>query len=124
SGAAYGHGQRAVEALWCRQSRTDLCQFWTRQWRHPLGRPRHRGHHDVKRRCLRDYAGQPPHHFELRAELCRRQPRRYGLLNGDMLTGGLATTATTTSNVGSYGITQGSLAATSNYTLSYVGANL
>src|SRR6202035_4121244 len=47
-----------------------------------------------------------------------------GLLNGDMLTGGLATTATTTSNVGSYGITQGSLAATSNYTLSYVGANL
>jgi hypothetical protein len=47
-----------------------------------------------------------------------------GLLNGDMLSGGLATTAATTSNVGAYGITQGSLAATSNYALSYVGANL
>ena len=38
--------------------------------------------------------------------------------------GGLATTATATSNVGGYGITQGSLAATSNYALSYLGANL
>src|SRR6202043_1655833 len=47
-----------------------------------------------------------------------------GLVNGDTLSGLLATPATTTSNVGSYGITQGSLAATSNYTLSYVGANL
>src|SRR6202040_1849094 len=47
-----------------------------------------------------------------------------GLLNGDMLTGGLATTATTASNVGAYGITQGSLLATLNYALSYVGANL
>src|SRR6202035_5483561 len=47
-----------------------------------------------------------------------------GLLNGDTLSGGLATNATTTSNVGAYGITQGSLTATSNYALSYVGANL
>jgi filamentous hemagglutinin family protein len=47
-----------------------------------------------------------------------------GLVNGDTLSGGLATTATTTSNVGAYGITQGSLSATSNYALSYVGANL
>ena len=41
-----------------------------------------------------------------------------------IFTGGLATTATTVSNVGSFGITQGSLAATSNYALSYFGANL
>jgi hypothetical protein len=47
-----------------------------------------------------------------------------GLVNGDTLSGGLATTATTTSNVGPYAITQGSLAASSNYALSYVGANL
>ena len=47
-----------------------------------------------------------------------------GLVNGDTLTGALATTATTTSNVGAYGITQGTLAASSNYTLSYAGANL
>jgi MBG domain-containing protein len=47
-----------------------------------------------------------------------------GLVNGDTLSGGLATTATTTSNVGNYGITQGTLAATSNYALTYVGANL
>jgi hypothetical protein len=45
-------------------------------------------------------------------------------VNGDTLSGGLATTATATSNVGAYGITQGTLAATSNYALSYVGANL
>src|SRR6202035_6194745 len=47
-----------------------------------------------------------------------------GLVNGDTLSGGLATAATTTSNVGAYGITQGNLLATSNYALSYVGANL
>ena len=47
-----------------------------------------------------------------------------GLVNGDTLSGLLATTATTTSNVGSYGITQGTLAASANYTLSYVGADL
>ena len=47
-----------------------------------------------------------------------------GLVNGDTLTGILATTATTTSNVGSYAITQGALAASSNYALTYVGADL
>src|SRR6202041_3248926 len=47
-----------------------------------------------------------------------------GLLNGDTLTGALATTATVTSNIGSYRITQGTLAASANYALSYVGANL
>jgi filamentous hemagglutinin family protein len=47
-----------------------------------------------------------------------------GLLNGDALSGLLATSATTTSNVGAYAITQGSLAASANYALSYVGANL
>jgi hypothetical protein len=47
-----------------------------------------------------------------------------GLLNGDTLSGLLATSATTTSNVGAYAITQGTLAASSNYALSYVGANL
>src|SRR6202140_48492 len=47
-----------------------------------------------------------------------------GLVNGDTLSGGLATTATATSNVGPYGIAQGTLAASSNYALTYVGANL
>ncbi len=47
-----------------------------------------------------------------------------GLVNGDTLSGNLATLATTTSNVGAYGITQGTLAATSNYALNYSGANL
>ena len=47
-----------------------------------------------------------------------------GLVNGDTLSGLLATTATTTSNVGPYAITQGTLAATSNYALTYGGANL
>ena len=47
-----------------------------------------------------------------------------GLVNGDTLSGTLATSATTASNVGVYGITQGSLAASSNYALNYASANL
>ncbi len=47
-----------------------------------------------------------------------------GLVNGDSLNGGLATTASSTSNVGTYGITQGSLAASANYALTYTGANV
>ncbi|WAC25134.1 beta strand repeat-containing protein [Blastomonas sp. SL216] len=48
-----------------------------------------------------------------------------GLVNGDTLSGALATTAGLTSNVGSYAITQGSLAASSNYTLTgFTGADL
>ncbi|TIX50934.1 beta strand repeat-containing protein [Alteraurantiacibacter aquimixticola] len=47
-----------------------------------------------------------------------------GLVGGDTLSGALATAATVTSNVGTYGITQGTLAASSNYTLTYVGADL
>ncbi|MDP9056871.1 MAG: hypothetical protein M3N34_06010, partial [Pseudomonadota bacterium] len=47
-----------------------------------------------------------------------------GLVNGDTLTGNLTTSATPASNVGTYAITQGSLSASSNYTLSYTGANL
>ncbi|WP_175426438.1 MBG domain-containing protein [Azospirillum brasilense] len=47
-----------------------------------------------------------------------------GLVNGDTLSGSLATTATGTSNVGAYAITQGSLAASPNYALTYTGANL
>jgi hypothetical protein len=45
-----------------------------------------------------------------------------GLVNGDALSGALVTTATTTSNLGSYDITLGTLAAPSNYNLTYVGA--
>ena len=45
-----------------------------------------------------------------------------GLVNGDTLSGALATSATTASNVGVYGITQGTLAASSNYTLSSLQA--
>ncbi|MEN9873501.1 MAG: hypothetical protein RL186_398, partial [Pseudomonadota bacterium] len=47
-----------------------------------------------------------------------------GLVNGDTLTGNLATTANATSNVGTYGITQGDLSASGNYALTYVGDNL
>ncbi len=46
-----------------------------------------------------------------------------GLVNNDTLTGGLATDATATSNVGTYAITQGSLT-NANYAITYVGANL
>ena len=47
-----------------------------------------------------------------------------GLVNGDTLSGALATSATAASNVGAYGITQGSLAASANYALNYASANL
>ncbi len=47
-----------------------------------------------------------------------------GLVNGDTLSGALTTSATTASNVGGYGITQGSLAASSNYDLTYVAGTL
>ncbi|MGA7803879.1 MBG domain-containing protein, partial [Bradyrhizobium sp.] len=47
-----------------------------------------------------------------------------GLVNGDSLSGSLASGATVATGVGSYGITQGSVAASSNYALSYTGANL
>ncbi len=47
-----------------------------------------------------------------------------GLANGDTLSGAVATTAGATSNVGSYAITQGTLAATSNYALTYNNGSL
>jgi MBG domain-containing protein/putative Ig domain-containing protein len=51
-----------------------------------------------------------------------------GLMNGDtaetVLTGALTTTATASSPPGSYAITQGSLAANANYTISFTGATL
>lgn len=46
-----------------------------------------------------------------------------GLLGTDTLTGSLACAATTTSNVGDYAITQGTLA-NGNYEIAYTGANL
>ena len=54
-----------------------------------------------------------------------------GLVNGDALTGALSTTATayngtagSGSSVGSYPIAQGTLTASSNYSITYTGANL
>ena len=47
-----------------------------------------------------------------------------GLINGDSLTGALATAAALTTGVGPIAITQGSLAANANYSTTYVGANL
>ena len=47
-----------------------------------------------------------------------------GLVNEDSLTGALDTLANTTSPAGSYAITQGTLAASQNYQLSYIGNNL
>lgn len=46
-----------------------------------------------------------------------------GLVNGDSLSGALATSATSASNIGNYAITQGSLA-DANYAISYTGADL
>lgn len=43
-----------------------------------------------------------------------------GLVNGDTLTGALVTGATSASSVGTYAIAQGTLAASTNYTLTYV----
>ena len=47
-----------------------------------------------------------------------------GLVNGDTLGGALATAADTNSAVGNYAITQGTLAASANYRLTYAGASL
>ncbi len=47
-----------------------------------------------------------------------------GLVNGDTLSGALATGATPTSNVGAYGVTQGTLAASSNYALNFANGTL
>ncbi|CDO36499.1 MBG domain-containing protein [Novosphingobium sp. KN65.2] len=47
-----------------------------------------------------------------------------GLVNGDTLTGSLSTAADTLSGVGSYAVTQGTLAASSNYALTYVDGSL
>ncbi len=47
-----------------------------------------------------------------------------GLVNGDQLTGALATTAGLTTGIGNYGITQGTLAASANYTLTYNAGTL
>jgi hypothetical protein len=47
-----------------------------------------------------------------------------GLVNGDTLTCGLATSATLTSPVGEYAIDKGTLAAAANYALSYQSALL
>lgn len=47
-----------------------------------------------------------------------------GLVNGDQLTGALATTAGTTTGVGSVAITQGSLVADPNYALTFVNGQL
>ncbi|MFX6899539.1 MBG domain-containing protein, partial [Acinetobacter baumannii] len=46
------------------------------------------------------------------------------LVNGDTLSGSLATSANGTSGVGDYAITLGSVAASANYAITYVGANL
>lgn len=47
-----------------------------------------------------------------------------GLVNGDTMSGTLATAANNTSNVGTYGITQGTLDAGGNYAVTYTGNNL
>jgi hypothetical protein len=47
-----------------------------------------------------------------------------GLVGGDTLTGSLSTQANAASAPGSYAIEQGSLGASANYELTYVGANL
>ncbi|PWR17904.1 hypothetical protein DKG74_20285, partial [Zavarzinia aquatilis] len=46
------------------------------------------------------------------------------LVNGDALSGALSTSATGASSAGAYAISQGTLAASGNYALTYVGADL
>ncbi|WP_272917032.1 MBG domain-containing protein, partial [Erythrobacter ramosus] len=47
-----------------------------------------------------------------------------GLVNGDQLTGALSTTADVTTGIGNIAITQGTLGASSNYSLSFIGGQL
>jgi hypothetical protein len=47
-----------------------------------------------------------------------------GLVNGDVMSGALATTASASSPAGVYPITQGTLAASANYAVTYAGDNL
>ena len=47
-----------------------------------------------------------------------------GLVATDVITGALSTAATSTSTIGTYAITQGSLATSGNYSVTYVGALL
>ncbi|WP_176594396.1 MBG domain-containing protein [Sphingobium sp. EM0848] len=47
-----------------------------------------------------------------------------GLVNGDMLTGSLTTTANGLSSIGSYAVMQGTLAVSPNYALTYVNGSL
>lgn len=47
-----------------------------------------------------------------------------GLVNGDILTGALTTTASATGNVGGYAITQGTLTGSSNYDVTYTPGTL
>ncbi|MDV3455892.1 MBG domain-containing protein [Sphingomonas sp. HF-S4] len=48
----------------------------------------------------------------------------YGLYGSDALSGALATTATQASNVGTYGVTQGTLSASGNYVVTFASATL
>ena len=47
-----------------------------------------------------------------------------GLVNGDSLSGALATSASTGSGAGTYAITRGSLTASANYSLQFIGGTL
>ncbi|MFO6430433.1 MBG domain-containing protein [Erythrobacter sp. W302b] len=47
-----------------------------------------------------------------------------GLVNGDQLTGALATTADVTTGIGNVAITQGTLGVSSNYSLNFIGGQL
>ena len=124
-----------------------------RQWRHAVGRAGNIGDRSQQCWRLRHQPGLARGFDQLCTELCERQPDRHaardhvtadaksraygdtnpaltyqvggsGLANGDTLSGALATSATTSSDAGVYGITQGTLAASSNYAFAFVGANL
>ena len=125
-----------------------------RQWRYAVGRAGDVGDDSQQCRRLRHHAGHAGVLEQLRAVLlyganltvtqraitvtADAKSRAYGdanpaltyqvggsgLANGDTLSGALATSATIASNVGIYGITQGTLAASSNYALNYAAANL
>ena len=128
-------------------------RLWACQWRHAVGRAGDIGDNSQQRRHLRhrarhaaasgnyalNYTGDnltvTQRAITVTADAKSRaygdanpaltyQVGGSGLANGDTLSGALATSATTASNVGIYGIAQGTLAASGNYALNYAADNL
>ena len=112
-----GDGSRAMSASTAsRRARSAASTNYTLSYAAPTSRSRQRAitvTADAKSRAYGD--ANPALTYQVGGS---------GLVNGDTLSGALATSATAASNVGLYGITQGTLAASANYALNYASANL